>query len=224
MNKTFKIVFNKARGALMVANEMTSSVQKKGVRTVVAMAAAAACGAVVAADAPDHGISNGTFSFSKNTTITTDVDAGEFDGDKPLAHFSGIAATKGETTVTVADGATLTIDGTLEEIDGADRIYLITAMNKSSVTTDGHISGKLSTSGSNSIRGIRADGGSTIKINGNLDADITSNNVESAGVEAYGGSFISFNGNETTLTATTSGNVYFIKNLENSTITPALKK
>ena len=30
MNKTFKIVFNKARGALMVANEITGSVQKKG--------------------------------------------------------------------------------------------------------------------------------------------------------------------------------------------------
>ena len=34
MNKTFKIVFNKARGALMVANEITGSVQKKGVRTI----------------------------------------------------------------------------------------------------------------------------------------------------------------------------------------------
>ena len=36
MNKTFKIVFNKARGALMVANELTGSVQKKGVRVVLA--------------------------------------------------------------------------------------------------------------------------------------------------------------------------------------------
>ena len=29
MNKTFKVVFNKARGMLMVVNESTSSVQKK---------------------------------------------------------------------------------------------------------------------------------------------------------------------------------------------------
>lgn len=36
MNKTFKIVFNKARGALMVANEITGSVQKKGTKTVIA--------------------------------------------------------------------------------------------------------------------------------------------------------------------------------------------
>ena len=33
MNKTFKVVFNRARAGLMVANEITSSVQKKGVRT-----------------------------------------------------------------------------------------------------------------------------------------------------------------------------------------------
>ena len=30
MNNAYKVVFNKARGALMVANEITSSVQKKG--------------------------------------------------------------------------------------------------------------------------------------------------------------------------------------------------
>lgn len=35
MNKTFKVVFNKARGTLMVANELTSAVQKKNTRTLV---------------------------------------------------------------------------------------------------------------------------------------------------------------------------------------------
>ena len=39
MNSTFKVVFNKARGTLMVANELTSSVQKKGGSLVVATAA-----------------------------------------------------------------------------------------------------------------------------------------------------------------------------------------
>ena len=41
MNSTFKVVFNKARGALMVVNEVTSSVQGKGTKTVVAVAVAA---------------------------------------------------------------------------------------------------------------------------------------------------------------------------------------
>lgn len=51
MNRTFKVVFSKARGALMVANEVTSSVQNKGTAKVVAAAVAMALsGAVVAAD------------------------------------------------------------------------------------------------------------------------------------------------------------------------------
>ncbi len=52
MNKTFKVVFNRARGVLMVANEITSSVQKKGTKTVVAVAVASAmtCGVAVAQD------------------------------------------------------------------------------------------------------------------------------------------------------------------------------
>ena len=38
MNKTFKVVYNRARSGLMVANEITSSVQKKGVRTFAVVA------------------------------------------------------------------------------------------------------------------------------------------------------------------------------------------
>lgn len=57
MNQTFKVVFNKARGALMVVNEVTSCVQAKGTKTVIAAAVAAlAAGGVAAAewvDAPE---------------------------------------------------------------------------------------------------------------------------------------------------------------------------
>ena len=38
MNSTFKVVFNKARGAFMAVNEITSSVQAKGTKTIVATA------------------------------------------------------------------------------------------------------------------------------------------------------------------------------------------
>lgn len=41
MNRNFKVVFSKARGALMVVNEATSSVQAKGTKTVIAAAVAA---------------------------------------------------------------------------------------------------------------------------------------------------------------------------------------
>ena len=42
MNKTFKVIFNRARATLMVANEITRSVQKKGTKTVLASAVALA--------------------------------------------------------------------------------------------------------------------------------------------------------------------------------------
>ena len=41
MNNSFKVVFSKARSALMVVNEATSSIQAKGTKTVIAAAAAA---------------------------------------------------------------------------------------------------------------------------------------------------------------------------------------
>lgn len=52
MNSTFKVVFNRARGALMVVNEVTSSVQSKGSKTVIAAAIVTAlgCGVVSAAE------------------------------------------------------------------------------------------------------------------------------------------------------------------------------
>lgn len=51
MNSTFKVVFNKARGAFMAVNEITSSVQAKGTKTIVATVVTTlmACGAVNAA-------------------------------------------------------------------------------------------------------------------------------------------------------------------------------
>lgn len=50
MNRTFKIIFSKSRGANVVASEAASSVQKKGTKLVLAAAVAAAfaSGAVLA--------------------------------------------------------------------------------------------------------------------------------------------------------------------------------
>ena len=66
MNSTFKVVFNKARGALMVVNEATSSVQAKGTKTVIAAAVTALmAGGAMAADLTYDSIvkDEGTFKF-----------------------------------------------------------------------------------------------------------------------------------------------------------------
>lgn len=50
MNKTFKVVFNKARGVMTVVNEATSSVQAKGCKAVVAATCVLAASCATAAE------------------------------------------------------------------------------------------------------------------------------------------------------------------------------
>ena len=75
MNRNFKVVFSKARGALMVVNEATSSIQAKGTKTVIAAAIAAVAGTAMAAsayvEAPTEAGDNValfTATFGTNTT------------------------------------------------------------------------------------------------------------------------------------------------------------
>ena len=69
MNRNFKVVFSKARGALMVVNEATSSVQAKGTKTVIAAAVAAlSLGAGVASAADSQTFDN--VQLNANTTLT----------------------------------------------------------------------------------------------------------------------------------------------------------
>lgn len=66
MNKTFKVVFNKARGALMVVNEITGTAHKKGTKTVIAVAVAAALSSGVAF-AADYEQSEGNSGYSSTS-------------------------------------------------------------------------------------------------------------------------------------------------------------
>ena len=69
MNKSFKVVFSKARSALMVVNEATSSIQAKGTKTVIAAAAAAMiAGGAVAAE--PIGIDGSSYYVGAGTTHT----------------------------------------------------------------------------------------------------------------------------------------------------------
>lgn len=68
MNSTFKVVFNKARGALMVVNEITSSVQVKGTKTVVAAAVSAlVAGGAMASTATVPEVKGGVFTWDNPT-------------------------------------------------------------------------------------------------------------------------------------------------------------
>ena len=71
MNKSFKVVFNKARGALMVVNEVTSCVQAKGTKTVIAAAVAAmVAGGAVGAEGDWVNVPEGVESVTDATWDT----------------------------------------------------------------------------------------------------------------------------------------------------------
>ena len=111
MNSNFKVVFNKARGALMVANEITSSVQAKGTKTVVAAAVAAVmagvAGTAMAADVTSTLVNDQTENVAtvlakgyENLTINKETNFG--------GKNYGAVIVNG---VSGASGAVLSVDG-----------------------------------------------------------------------------------------------------------------
>lgn len=80
MNKTFKVVFNKTRGALIATNECTSSVQAKGTKTVVAASLAAvmaaASGIALAADEALQTLWGWDAAQNKLVELTPDANGG----------------------------------------------------------------------------------------------------------------------------------------------------
>ena len=141
MNSTFKVVFNKARGALMVVNEVTSSVQGKGTKTVVAAAVATmlagVAGSTMAAEwveAPEDAatVAPSDWKFDKNAYLFNETN----DGNDPTAFLGAsekdktftfdkklwVKAGSDETRATglwAADGATIENTGTIYVTGGS---------------------------------------------------------------------------------------------------------
>ncbi|MDO5533016.1 ESPR domain-containing protein [Sutterella sp.] len=79
MNRTYRVIFSKARGALMAVNELTASVQKKGTKTVIAAVAAAVglFGAgTAAAETYDDSTTETVFETVKDLPGTTTITDG----------------------------------------------------------------------------------------------------------------------------------------------------
>ena len=89
MNQNFKVVFSKARGALMVVNELTSSVQAKGTMTVIAAAVASlVAGGAMAAD---HVLEGDVLTWTDATSSErTDIYSTEYGNPKYKANTVNI--------------------------------------------------------------------------------------------------------------------------------------
>ena len=186
MNKSFKVVFSKARSALMVVNEATSSVQAKGTKTVIAAAAAAmlAGGAMVAAATP-----------------ATEAFIGDGSSAVITSKIEGTAATATSNNVFTEVYTSATDKTTANKLDGINKTY--GADTKLQMVGNGTLDIIATDKSAESATGDRLEAG-TINFTAN-DSGATANNATYtyAGQEAIGGVTLNFNANTGTKTEQT---------------------
>lgn len=141
MNKSFKVVFNKARGALMVVNEVTSCVQAKGTKTVIAAAVAAmVAGGAVAAEGDWVDVSEGVESVTDATWDTlkeensfvhapegTEKVPGTFLSTSETKTFDKKLWVSGDTAAAQATG--LAVSGAQGDLTNKGTIYVTSGKN-----------------------------------------------------------------------------------------------
>ena len=116
MNKNYKVVFSKARGALMVVNELTSSVQAKGTKTVIAGAVASlvAGGAMAAEPSLNGGVFNWDGAESRTSTSI-------YASDKQV---SSVPTYANVTEVNITDGSFKPVYGSALAFAGTQKITI----------------------------------------------------------------------------------------------------
>ena len=106
MNSAYRVIYSKARNALMVVNELTSSVQKKGVKTVVAATAALiASSSGIAAEVIITGDHSNNHKIASSSAITD-----RFGGALHGTAFTIQDATFTNNSVSPAENNTVTYD------------------------------------------------------------------------------------------------------------------
>ena len=184
MNKSFKVVFSKARSALMVVNEATSSVQAKGTKTVIAAAAAAMlAGSAMATPTP---AAEAFIGDGSSAVITSKIEGA-------ATATSNNVFTEVYTSTTEKTPANK-LDGTHQTYGTSTKLQMVGNGTLDIIATD---------KSSESATGDRLEAG-TINFTAN-DSGATANNATYtyAGQEAIGGVTLNFNANTGTKTAET---------------------
>ncbi len=209
MNKTFKVVFNRARAGLMVANEITSSVQKKGTKTVVAVAALGLMAMFAQANASEYADA----IWNKSSGIPASSYTGDFgNGNQEKNWIAALCAEEGAS----GDLSNLTIEKTG---DRTQQLFGLAVFDKANFNLTGEsVTINLSTGGlgggDNALAGIYTqvndnsnDSNTKVGISAkNVSVETTSthsNGKSVYGVASYGGE-VSFTGESVTLTTSTS--------------------
>ena len=209
MNKTFKVVFNRARAGLMVANEITSSVQKKGTKTVVAVAALGLMAMLAQANTPEYADA----IWDGSSEIPASSYTGVFgNGNQEKNWIAALCAEKDAS----GDLSNLTIEKTG---DRTQQLFGLAVFENAKFNLTGEsVTVNLSTGGvgggDNALVGIytqvndkNKDSETTVGISAkNVSVETTSthsNGKSVYGVASYGGE-VRFTGESVTLTTSTS--------------------
>ena len=207
MNRTFKVVFNRARAGLMVANEITSSVQKKGTKTVVAVAALGLMAMFAQANASGYADA----IWDKSSGIPTNSYSGVFENKDDW--FAALCAKDGAS----GDLSNLTIKKTG---DSAQQLFGLAVFDNANFNLTGEsVTVNLSTGGvgggDNALAGIYTEVSKSNNSDPKTKVGISAKNVfvettsthsngkSVYGVASYGGE-VSFTGESVTLTTSTS--------------------
>ena len=189
MNKSFKVVFSKARSALMVVNEATSSVQAKGTKTVIAAAAAAMlAGSAMAAATP---AAEAFIGDGSSAVITSKIEG------------AGTSATATQNNVFTEVYASTTDKTAANKLDGINKTY--GADTKLQMVGNGTLDIIATDKSSESTTGSRLEAG-TINFTANdSGAEAKPNDAKYVytGTEAIGGVTLNFNANTGTKTEQT---------------------
>ena len=198
MNSTFKVVFNKARGALMVVNEVTSSVQAKGTKTVVAAAVATMIAGVAGTAMAEEAAEPSELAAKTTIVINSQTSADDikkytamdFDGyvsSSASGHLGGAVLINGGQTVAFHDGVKFT-NNTSEKSGGAIEVQAGTV-----TLNDAVITGNKADSWGGAIR---MAGNSTVNLKVTKDTVYSGNKANANGKLDYPdmGDFVYMNG------------------------------
>ena len=157
MNRNFKVVFSKARGALMVVNEATSSVQAKGTKTVIAAAVAALSLGAGVASAASQTFKDVTLDAGDSLTVTS----------KDSATVYTPAGTVTGTTNAASDNTNKTFAATGDTLDSGAAVYLnggvlvLTGTSTGAVVKADDAANSKTTSGTITLNSVASAGAGT---------------------------------------------------------------
>ena len=158
MNRNFKVVFSKARGALMVVNEATSSVQAKGTKTVIAAVVAALSLGAGVASAASQTFTDVTLDAGDSLTVTS----------KDGATVYTPAGTVTGTTNATSDNTNKTFAATGDTLDSGAAVYLndgvlvLTGTSTDAVVKADDAANSKTTSGTITLNSVASAGAGTL--------------------------------------------------------------